>query len=176
MTHEEFISLVMQPEKVTAHHVNDLKELVERFPYFVPARLFLAKALQLANSIYAESGLTLASLYVPERRWLFYYMHPEKMVSIKPYHHVRNGNSSGNYFDMINVVERGGGDTKESLKNLAERLKSARAMVVGDPAAIKKESKEIISEKQKNEIKFNKGISILTEDYFSLLDLSLIHI
>lgn len=170
MTHEEFISLVKQPEKVTAQHVNDLKELVERFPYFVPARLFLAKALQLANSIYAENGLTLASLYVPERRWLYYYMYPEKMVSTKPYHHVRNGNSSGNYFDMMNVVERGGGDTKESLKKLAERLKSARAMVIGTKTAIKKESKEIIPEKQKVEIKFNKGISILTEDYFSQLE------
>jgi len=168
MTHEEFISLVKEPGKVTAHHVNDLKELVERFPYFVPARLFLAKALQLANSIYAESGLTIASLYVPERRWLFYYMHPEKMVSNKPYHHIRNENSTGNYFDMMNGIERGGGDTKESLKNLAERLKSARAMVIGTPVAIKKESKEIIPENQKVEIKFNKGMSVVTEDYFSL--------
>jgi hypothetical protein len=51
------------------------------------------------------------------------------MLSNEPYQHNKNGKSSGDYFDMINRIESDGGDSKQSLKNLAERLKAAREMV-----------------------------------------------
>jgi ribosomal protein L15 len=51
------------------------------------------------------------------------------MLSNEPYQHNKNEKSSGDYFDMISRIESVGGDSKQSLKNLAEKLKSAREMV-----------------------------------------------
>ena len=129
MTQEEFISLVKQPESVAAQHVSDLKEMVERFPYFVPSRILLTKSLQLSNSIHFEAHLKTTTVFIPSRRWLYYYLYPEKLLSAEPYRRERNAKSGGDYFDMLNVVESGGGDTRQSLKNLADKLKSARSLV-----------------------------------------------
>ena len=129
MTQEEFISLVKQPESVAAQHVSDLKEMVERFPYFVPSRILLTKSLQLSNSIHFEAHLKTTTVFIPSRRWLYYYLYPEKLLSAEPYRREKNTKSGGDYFDMLNVVESGGGDTRQSLKNLADKLKSARSLV-----------------------------------------------
>jgi hypothetical protein len=130
MTHDDFIAIVKQPETVKVEYDTDLKELSDRYPYFVPARLLLVKALQQSHSIHYAANLRVASIYCSNRRWLYYYLHPEKLLSTEPYQRVRTGKSSGDYFDMINTIELEGGDTKQSLKNLAQRLKSARAMVL----------------------------------------------
>jgi len=138
MTHDDFIAIVKQPETVKAEYDPDLKELADRYPYFVPARLLLVKALQLSHSIHYAANLRVASVYCSNRRWLYYYLHPEKLLSTEPYQRNRTGKSSGDYFDMINTIELEGGDTKQSLKNLADRLKSARAMVLlPTPVAVK---------------------------------------
>ena len=129
MTHDDFILILRRPESVNAENDLDLKELVERYPYFVPARLLLLNALQKSHSIHYAANLKIASIYCSNRRWLYYYLHPEKLLSTEPYLRNKTGKSSGDYFDMINNIELEGGDTKQSLKNLAERLKSARAMV-----------------------------------------------
>jgi len=129
MTQEEFISLVKQPESVAAQHVSDLKEMVERFPYFVPSRILLTKSLQLSNNIHFEAHLKTTTVFIPSRRWLYYYLYPEKLLSAEPYRREKNAKSGGDYFDMLNVVESGGGDTRQSLKNLADKLKSARSLV-----------------------------------------------
>jgi hypothetical protein len=130
MTHDDFLAIVKQPETVKAEYETDLKELTDRYPYFVSAKLLLVKALQQSHSIHYAANLRVASIYCYNRRWLYYYLHPEKLLSTEPYQRIRTGKSSGDYFDMINTIELEGGDTKQSLKNLADRLKSARAMVL----------------------------------------------
>jgi hypothetical protein len=129
MTHDDLISIVRQPENVNADYEADLKELVDRYPYFVTTRVLYVKALQQSHSIHYASNLKIASIYCSSRRWFYFYLHPEKMLSNEPYQHNKNGKSSGDYFDMINRIESDGGDSKQSLKNLAERLKAAREMV-----------------------------------------------
>jgi hypothetical protein len=136
MTHEEFISLVKQPENATALHASDLRELVELYPYFAPARLFYAKALQQSGSVLFASNLKFSSLYSSNRRWLYYYIYPDKKVSTEPYRREKTTKSGGDYFDLVNSVESKGGDSKQSLKNLAERLKSARALVVSSTSQV----------------------------------------
>ena len=54
MTHEEFISIVKNPTTVSGKHVDDLKEMIGFYPYFVQPRLLLAKAACDAKSIYAQ--------------------------------------------------------------------------------------------------------------------------
>jgi hypothetical protein len=133
MTHEDFISIVKHPQVVTAEQVSDLKEMVDRYPYFTAGRLFLTKSLQLSNNIQFQSNLNITSVYCSNRRWFYYFIYPEKIISDEPYRHERVSKSSGNYFDLIDAIENEGGDTKESLKNMAEKLKSARAMVTKSP-------------------------------------------
>jgi len=130
MTHDDFISIVRLPEKVKPEYNPDLKELVDRYPYFVTTRLLYVKSLQQSHSIHYAANLKVASIYCSSRRWFYYFLHPEKMLSTEPYQRTKTGKSSGDYFDMITMIESEGGDTKQSLKNLAERLKSARTMVV----------------------------------------------
>jgi hypothetical protein len=130
MTHDDFITIVRRPETVKAEYETDLKELVERYPYFVQACLLYVKALKQSNNIHYAATLKVASIFCNNRRWLYYYLFPEKMLSTDIYQRNKTGKSSGDYFDMMNMIETEGEDTRQSLKNLAERLKSARAMVI----------------------------------------------
>jgi hypothetical protein len=125
---------------VTAEHISDLKELVERYPFFVPARMFLAKILQQTNSIHFGSQFHLACLYASNPRWMYYYINPDRRLSSQSYRPERIVTSGGDYFDMLTVVESGGGDTKTTLRNMAERLRSARSLVTG----ITDESKNVL--------------------------------
>lgn len=131
MNHEDFITFVKQPEKLNSAHVSDLREITELYPTFVQARVLYAKALQQSNSVHFAANLKLATLYSSNRRRLYYLMYPERKLSLESYRKEKTEKSHGDYFDMIETLEREGGDTKQSLQNLAERLKSARAMVTG---------------------------------------------
>ena len=167
MNHEEFISFIRNPESIKTGHVSDLKELIDLYPYFVLPRLFLIKALQQSNSIHFAANIKVVSLYSTNRRWLYYYLHPEKKLSTEPYKHDRVSKFSGNYFDMINLVETQGGDTQQSLKNLAERLKSARKMIVTSPKISKInlpiKINNIISKEKKTSIQTDPNIEEISE-------------
>lgn len=146
MTHEEFITIVRKPELVKDNYVPDLKELVDLYPYFIPARLFHVKILKQSNNIQFAANLKVASLYCTSRRWLYYYLYPEKMLSAEPYRRDRLSKSSGDYFDMINKIETEGDDSKQSLRNLAERLKLAREVVSSPDKTLRNPDKVIVSE------------------------------
>ena len=136
MTHEEFIAIVRKPELVASEHISDFKELVDLYPYFAATRLFYVKALKDSKSIQFAGNLKIASLYCSSRRWLYYYLNPERLVSPVAFRRERATKSAGDYFDLMNIVESDGGDTKQSLKNLAERLKLARAVVTSSPEIV----------------------------------------
>ena len=163
MTHDEFISLIQHPGSVTAGHVGDLKEMIEYYPYFVQPRILLAKAAHNTKSLYAENYINQAALYCSDRRWLYYYLYPEKKISNEPFKHDRVPKYSGNYFDLINSVESEGGDAKQSLKNLADRLKSARAMV-------SHESAESLEKAVSKSVCATESVRIPTPDYFALTE------
>jgi hypothetical protein len=129
MTHHDFIAVLRQKETLNTEYTADLKEMVECYPYFVPARLLFVKKLQESYSIHYGASLKKASVYCSNRRWFYYYLHPDKMLSTEPYLRNKNAKSSGDYFDMISMIESEGGNTRQSLRSLAEKLKSARAIV-----------------------------------------------
>jgi hypothetical protein len=164
MTYDEFISLVIKPDMVASTHVNELKEIVDKYPFFAQARILYAKALQQSNSILFEANLKFASVYVSDRQWLYYYIHPDKKIVVEPYRRERNLKSAGDYFDMLNIVESEGGDSKQSLKNLAERLKSARALVGSSSSkSITKQHTLIIPKQDKIENGITGAIKIASE-------------
>ncbi|MEI8085742.1 MAG: hypothetical protein WCG93_05960 [Paludibacter sp.] len=162
MTQQDFITLIKQQNSATAENMPDLKEMVDHYPYFAPARILLAKVSQQSNSIHYSRNLKLAALYSASRRWLYYYIHPEKALSTESYRRIGVEKPSGGYFDMMQAVENEGGDTKQSLKDLAERLKAARSMVVNPTIKPVIISDEIVEEKV---IVLQKKIS---EDYFAI--------
>jgi len=138
MTYADFITLVRQPQAVSSEQIPDLKELVERYPYFVSPRMVLAKAYKESGSIHSSAFLNETSAFSADRRWLYNYIFPEKIATNEATQFERESKTSGNYFDMINVIESAGGDTKQTLKNMAEKLKEARAMVA-KPTVLKTE-------------------------------------
>ena len=160
MTHDDLISIVRLPEKVNADYEADLKELVDRYPYFVTTRVLYVKALQQSHSIHYAANLKIASIYCSSRRWFYFYLHPEKMLSNEPYQHNKNGKSSGDYFDMINRIESDDGDSKQSLKDLAERLKAARDIV--QTPIIQPIKKYVIQDIEKGNQDFNSNSTDLS--------------
>jgi hypothetical protein len=129
MNRDELITLIKHPGNVNPGHIADLKEMVDSYPSFSQARILLAKALQMSNSIHFASHLKLAALYSSDRRGLYYYIYPEEKISTEQYRRENTG-KSGDYFEMIEAVTREGEDPRQSLKILADRLRSARTMVV----------------------------------------------
>ncbi len=130
MNHEEFITLLKNTHSFNSNQVLELKEVVERYPYFVSARLLLAKALHNQNDIQSKSIVNITSVYCNSRKWFYRYIYPEKSESNDSVRHARVPKSSGNYFDMIQNIDSEGGDPKQSLRILADKLKEARTLVV----------------------------------------------
>ena len=135
MTQQELDILLKHPDRLTAEMLPPLKELVEHYPYFAPARMLFQRALRMADSLLFDKELARTALYAYDRRWLYFYLYPEQREGARP-KHVRASQASGGYFDLLHSVEREGGDVGQSLKALAVRLKQARLDVVsaGQPA------------------------------------------
>ena len=129
MTHDEFISLVKCPQTVRTEQVAALKEMVEKYPYFVSPRLLLVYAYNHTNDVNSKAYLNESTIYCADRQWLYNYVYPEKIIAEEPIQHERVSKTSGNYFDMINAIESESGDSRQSLREMAQKLKEARAMV-----------------------------------------------
>lgn len=134
MTQAEFLTLLQHPESITSEHTPDLKDLVEHYPYFSQARMLYLKALQVSGSIHFEKTIKTAVVYTSQRRWLYHFLYPEVFAK-EVYRRPEKGKLTGSYFDLLDVVEKEGGDSGQTLKNLADQLKKARAMVMENPPA-----------------------------------------
>ena len=158
MTHNEFIQLLNQPDTIVAGHISDLKEMISHYPYFSHARILLAKAMLKTSNLHSESYIQQAALHVPDRRSFYYFLYPEKKINTEQIQKERIPRFSGNYFDMLKATENDGEDSGQSLKNLAQRLKSAREMIL-------EKSK---TSPQKGESTVATQVRIPTPEYFSL--------
>lgn len=108
--------------------LSGLKSLVDCFPFFVQARMLYVKALKETHSIHFAAEAKRMALYASDRRRLYCYLYPEHDSSLslaKPLVSSRKA-SAGEYFDLMDSLEKKGGNTRQSLKELAERLKAAR--------------------------------------------------
>ena len=150
MTHEEFISLIRRSETPAEKHIPDLKNLIDGFPYFIQARMLYVKTLKETNNIHFGVHSKRMALHAPNRRGLYFYLYPDQDENQRTKSTERpQKESAGEYFDMIDVVERKGGDEKQSLKELAERLKAAREMISdGQPSKKTKPKPEEFTEEQ----------------------------
>jgi len=136
MTKDKFLSILNQPNEITTEFIPELKEMTELYPYFAPAHLLLAKAMSLSNDLQQDLYLKKANIYAGNSKQLYYLLHPERTKLAEPQKFTRDNTRSGNYFEMIEKVEAGGVDSKQTLKSLAERLKAARQSINQTPAKI----------------------------------------
>jgi|GEM_PF-313175 len=133
MTYDDFIHLVKNPGDVPANWVNELKDIVDKYPYFTVARWLYVKSLSQSDNIQLGSALKPASVYLSDRRWLYFYLYPERKNRDEvPFRRDEKSQFSGSYFDMMETVEKQGTDTKQSLKELADKLKSARMTLAAE--------------------------------------------
>lgn len=116
--------MLKTPENVNDTHISDLRAMLETFPFEVSARVLLARALKKSESVDCPLVARQTALYVSDRRWFYFFLYPEKLNQTVD-NQVKT-QSSGEYFDMLEKIERSGGDTRQSLRTLAEKLKSAR--------------------------------------------------
>lgn len=163
MKTDDFMKLIADPEAVDGMHAADLKELTERYPYFYQARLLYLKSLQKIESVHFESQIGLTALYATDRNWLYFYLYPEAQLSKAPESHQRDARFSGSYFDLLEAAESERGDTRVSLKKIAESLKASRAML--------KEEKRIPESAPAHQLEMPQAkIEIPVPDYFRYED------
>jgi hypothetical protein len=130
MTYEEFIEFIKFPDHLTVENIFDLKELVNRYPFFVPARMLYVKALQLSNSIHLEQNIKNAVVYCSDRKWLYDFLFSSRKESLKSSPRPERKNLTGSYFDLLEITNNKQTDSKQSLKELAEQLKAARSSII----------------------------------------------
>lgn len=162
MTQSEFFSIVKNPANVKASHIAELKEIIAIYPYFVQPKVLLAKALHLSNSVHSQKFIDNVAFYYSDHRWLFYYLNPEKIINTDIFRHERTPKFGGNYFDLLKITEAEGGDSKQSLKNLAERLKVAREEVL--------KKHEHVDNSPDPQPQIRNTVHIPTPDYFKVSD------
>lgn len=125
MTYENFISYVEHSDQLADANVSELKELIEKFPYFGVARWLYLKSLKASNSIYFGEELKKTAIFSPNRRNLYYFIHPEELGTKNKRERMT---IDGSYFDMIEKIETNNSEeeNQQSLKSLAEKFKAAR--------------------------------------------------
>ena len=156
MTHDEFTLLLKQPRLVESKHIPELKEMISYYPYFAEIKVLLARAMLVSGNVNADHYVNNAALCVPDRRILYFYLFPERKTSSNSIPVNRIPKYEGTYFDLIKAMDEEGADTKESFKNLAQKLKAARAMMTNDAGAQK-----LVNEKPK-------VVRASTPEYFGL--------
>ena len=132
MTLEELLSTVKNPDEVNVDAMDDLREISQRYPYFYAPHLFLSKIMKETNNLNFKDSVDLTALYASDKRWLYFYLHPEDRLARHTSAFKRVDKFSGSYFDMVDGEDIEGDQAKHTLRNIAQRLKEARSMVTED--------------------------------------------
>lgn len=74
MNRAVFIQLLQQPQLCNKEQENDLREIVNAYPYFQSAQVLLAKNLHNQNSYLYEKQLKTAALYAGSRKLLYHFI------------------------------------------------------------------------------------------------------
>lgn len=120
---EEYISLLENPEGITERHIGDFREMLRYAPYCANTRLLLLKGLHKTNDLNYAAELPGTLLYAPSPRVLYQLLFGGSRQGRRRTKH------SGDYFDMLDTLEKTRRQTNESLQELAERLRQARLML-----------------------------------------------
>jgi hypothetical protein len=76
MNRIDFVSMINDPERVNSQNVEEIKELVDFFPYFQSAHLLLLKVLHNSSDLKFSGQLLLSSAHIANREVLYYLLNP----------------------------------------------------------------------------------------------------
>ncbi len=135
MNLEQYIELVKNPSMVGAEHILELREILDTMPYCATTRMLLLKAMHQCGDVNYESTLARTVVYAPSPRALYYYI----LLKQKPQRRAQGG---GDYFEMMDTLEKVGEETNQSLQELAAKLKQARKDLLSTSKVVAKEETE----------------------------------
>jgi len=76
----EFYNYIKHPDLLNELTLNELNEVLQRYPFFQAARMLYLKNLALLNDDRYNTALTLTSLYAPNRKALYQLIHNEEVL------------------------------------------------------------------------------------------------
>ncbi len=159
MTNEEFLQLLKNPNEILPEHTSELKEITGYYPFFAQAQMLYAKALLSSKSVHTERHIRMATIYCSDKHWFYFYLYPEKKPLGEDNQHERTAKYQGSYFDFINNAGSNEEEISLSLKNLAERLKQARQLVLH-------ESNEKTVQKSETSVNKQTKVEFSLPDYY----------
>ena len=80
MTTSEFTYLLEHPDNIGREQVHEFKSIIEKFPYFQPARALYLKGLKLNDSFLYNQELKTTAAYTTDRSVLFDFITSEEFV------------------------------------------------------------------------------------------------
>jgi hypothetical protein len=72
MNRIDFIGMINDPERINSKNIEEIKELIDFFPYFQSAHLLLLKGLHNSSDIKFAGQLSLSSAHIANREILYY--------------------------------------------------------------------------------------------------------
>jgi hypothetical protein len=124
--------------------------MVEGFPYLTSARMLLSRALKQTNNIHFPNVARQTALYVRDRRLFYFFLFPEQLQ--QNVDNQQKPQPAGEYFYLLDKIEKQGGDTRQSLRALAEKLKQARHEF-SDGSKEKQKNKDDIQALEKEDVR-----------------------
>lgn len=82
MTRDQFHTWMDDPSTMDAASTSQLREVIQRYPYFQVAQMMLAKNLRQENHIDQLKQLKLAAVMVPDRKVLHDYLHDKRKPKV----------------------------------------------------------------------------------------------
>ncbi|MBP9151258.1 MAG: hypothetical protein KBF73_03155 [Flavobacteriales bacterium] len=83
MTQDQFYNWLENPSSMDAASILQLREVIQRYPYFQAAQMMLAKNLRKENHIDQLNQLQLAAVMVPDRKLFHDYLNDKRKVQPK---------------------------------------------------------------------------------------------
>lgn len=75
MNIQEFYNYIKHPDLLNETSLNELNEVLQRYPYFQAARMLYLKNLSQLNDDRYQAVLTQTSIYAPDRKTLYFLIH-----------------------------------------------------------------------------------------------------
>ncbi len=120
MTNAELYQWMADPSLLTRSSLQELKQMVDDFPYFHAVRMLYLKNLAILDDVRLEKELKRMSVYVPDRRQLFMLINDRHFVKSKPEKQdLAGANKTETVFD---VVERALPSDEPDEKEFASKI------------------------------------------------------
>ena len=85
MNRDKFIEYLENPEKLNAENAEDIRVVLQEFPYFQTAHMLLVKALSNSKDLEFGSRLKVSAAHIGNRHILFNLVRPQQNGSTPPY-------------------------------------------------------------------------------------------